>query len=582
MRPALILLLLAVSAPADQLVLRGGGRLSGEIEREDAESVTLRMPAGAMTVPRDRIERIIREQKGSYLRREAEVRLRNGSTATAVELYERALQEDPGEVDALAAALVAHARASLERFRLNRALAAVVRLEKLVPGHRDLAELRARMRAEETRAKQLWRTAQEALREDRFRTGLQALHAWSLRQPAGDPAVAEELALAHEAAGAHAIDKVELREALDHFRAARSYGAGGDVARAIELLKPIAALEALKEGREEEARRMIASLSIGYPSPGVAQFLEAVQDQLNGEMDKAVAGYAAAQRAAKGRGHQGLSHEVVAAYARTTLRNSATRPPKRDAKRWSATFLAPLVSAGSGRVTAYASTEELAEQAAEAADEELREVASELGLAIPTTLRVQVVVHADKAAYVSADRNPGGTPLGALSVTRGMSGGVTYATLDGDGRSLLRVESFAGQKDLFETVLPHEMVHVAQHLGFKAFRRAHWLDEGMAMLNESKAGRERRVAWLRRSTRFFSLAELTTLRSTPPGKAFLFYNQAYAFTAYLRGLGTGQDWRAFLDRLGSRDLADSVRETYGIESIHELERDFLAQTRLNR
>ena len=53
-------------------------------------------------------------------------------------------------------------------------------------------------------------------------------------------------------------------------------------------------------------------------------------------------------------------------YARTTLRNSATRPPKRDAKRWSATFLAPLVSAGSGRVTAYASTEELAEQAAEA------------------------------------------------------------------------------------------------------------------------------------------------------------------------------------------------------------------------
>ena len=34
-----------------------------------------------------------------------------------------------------------------------------------------------------------------------------------------------------------------------------------DVARAIELLKPIAALEALREGREEEARRMIASVS---------------------------------------------------------------------------------------------------------------------------------------------------------------------------------------------------------------------------------------------------------------------------------------------------------------------------------
>ena len=57
----MILLLLAVPAAADQLILQGGGRLSGEIEREDAVSVTLRMPAGSMTVPRDRIERIVHE-----------------------------------------------------------------------------------------------------------------------------------------------------------------------------------------------------------------------------------------------------------------------------------------------------------------------------------------------------------------------------------------------------------------------------------------------------------------------------------------------------------------------------------------
>ncbi|MHC4451761.1 MAG: tetratricopeptide repeat protein [Planctomycetota bacterium] len=584
MRSLLMICLLALPLAADQIILKGGGRLSGEIVREQADSITLQLPAGSMSVPRARIEKIVREKKGAYLRREAEARLSSGLTATAVELCERALRDDPGNVEQLAGALVAHARASLAGFRLDRARRAVERLAEIAPDHSALAPLRAQVRAEQAKAEQLWRTAQSDFRNGRFSSGLEALHAWGLRQPASDPAVARELALAHEAAGAQAVRKVQLRTALDHFRAARSYGARGDVTRAIELLKPVAVLEALKEGREQEARRMIGSLATGYPSPGVARFLEAVWDQLHGEMPKAVAGYAEAQRLATASAGKrtGLTYDVVAAYARATLRNSITKPPKQGAKRWAETFLGPLASAESGNVTAYAPSEELAEQAANEADEQLRKVASELGLRIPRTLRAQVVVHPDKTVYVAADRNPGGTPLGGISVTREQTGGVTYNTLDGRGRSLIRVESFAGQKTLFTTVVPHEMVHVAQHLGFGAFRRAHWLDEGMAMLNESKAGRDQRLAWLQRSTQLFSLTELTTVRSTPPGQAFLFYNQAYAFTSYLRGLGTGQDWRAFLDRFATRNLDESVRETYGFESIDELERGFLSATGLKR
>ena len=83
MRSLLTICLLALPLAADQIILKGGGRLSGEIVREEADSITLQMPAGSMSVPRARIEKIVRETKGSYLRREAEARLSSGSTATA-------------------------------------------------------------------------------------------------------------------------------------------------------------------------------------------------------------------------------------------------------------------------------------------------------------------------------------------------------------------------------------------------------------------------------------------------------------------------------------------------------------------
>jgi len=577
-----LLLALALPAPADQLVLKGGGRLDGEIEREDERSVVLRMPAGTMTVAKSRIERIVRETEGAYLRREAESRLAAGSTATAVALFERALRDDPAAAEDLARALVAHADSCLGRFRLDLARAAVERLGEVAPAHPELARARARAREQSEKARLLREKADRDLRAGRFRSGLEALHAWSLRQPAGDRAAGRELALAHEAAGAAAIDGGNLRAALDHFRAARSYGARGDVLRALELLAPVAALESLKAGRDEEARRTIASLHAGYPSPGVARYLEAVRDQLRGEMKKAVAGYAEAKRLADGADGRGLSYGVVEAYARAALRHAITKPPREGALRWAETFLDPLESSESGAVTAYAPTAELADEAARAAGAALADCARELGVTLPSTLRAQVVIHANREVYVSADRNPGGTPLGALSVSRENSGGLTYATLDRKGRSLIRVETFAGQKTLMDAVLPHEMVHVAQHGGFPAFRKAHWLDEGLAMLWESAGARERRLAWLRKSGDFFALNELVALRSTPPGRGFLYYNQAYALTAHLRGLGTRQDWRAFLDRMAAADFPGALGDTYGIESLDELERGFLSATGLSR
>ncbi len=590
MRRLVLMFLMAVMPGwADEIHLRGGGKLRGEIETENEREIVLAMPSGTMVVSRKRIARIVREKRDDYLRREAESRLRSGSTARAVDLYERALRLDPGDSAtraALAKALAQHVRAQLARFRLDAARTGVGRLAELAPGAPLLASLRAEVEREERRTLELKRRADSLFAKGEFAAGLQALDAWRLRQPPRDAAAERTLGRAHEQAGIDAARQGQLRAALDHFRAARSFGARRHSVRALDLLRPIAVLEALKEGRGEEARGIIRSLGVGYPQPGVARFLEAVADQLEGDMVNAVAGYAEAQRLATlrkgGKNAEGVPYKTVRVYAASTLRAAITHPPREGARHWHATFVAPLKSARRGIFTVHAATEEMAEQVAATASAVYDAASLELLGRRPSVARAQIVIHSGRETYIAADANPQGTPIGSLTAVRESSNGMTYRTLDERGKALLRIESYGGQSILFDTVLPHEVIHVVQHLGVKAFRRAHWLDEGLAMLWERESAHKRRLAWLRRSETLFSLKELTSLRSTPPERAFVYYNQAFALCAYMRGLGTARDWSTFLDRFARQDLARAVRDTWGVQSIDELERGFLAETNLKR
>ncbi|MHC4953764.1 MAG: gluzincin family metallopeptidase [Planctomycetota bacterium] len=285
-------------------------------------------------------------------------------------------------------------------------------------------------------------------------------------------------------------------------------------------------------------------------------------------MTQALAGYADAKRLAtmRKRDGEGVDHETLEAFAKATLGERFTHPPKARVRRWRDTFLSPLKRAEAGIFTVYAPTADLAARVAADADKAFEETARELLGRAPKRARAQIVVHVDRATYIAADEKPTGTPFASLTVPREKTSGITYRASDPRGKGLVRVETYATAPGVLEVVLPHEIVHVVQLNGFKAFRVAPWLDEGMAMLRESEGSRAARLQWLRRSTEVMSLAELVSLRSTPPDRAFLYYNQAYALTAFLRDLGTPEDWRAFLDRLVARDL----------------ERRFLAATIPNR
>ena len=185
-------------------------------------------------------------------------------------------------------------------------------------------------------------------------------------------------------------------------------------------------------------------------------------------------------------------------------------------------------------------------------------------------------MHPTRAAYLAADPTPPGSPLAGVTVPRSKTGGVCYRTLDERGRPLVRIETYASEH-LETDTLPHEMVHVVQNRGFKAFRRGHWLDEGLAMLYESKQGRANRVAlWRQLSRNPIPLPELLLLKSTPPDRVLTFYSEAYVFTRFLRSLGDDDDWRRFLDAFGGLSFEAAVREVYEVEDVAALERLWLA------
>lgn len=578
MRRLLGLLLLALPVAGDVVVLEGGGRLDCQVIEETPAAVTVRLPNGTMVLPRARIARIVREAPGRYLRREGQRSLRSGSTRDAVALLERALAADPTARPDLVKALAAHAEALVAEFRHAAARAALARLAELDPRHPCLARLHGRIRRAEGVAAALHERAQKALANRAYADALVLLEAWRVRQPLDDPQVKAEMAAAHLGAGRQAEDAGRLRRALDHYRVAAAYGARRETDEPLYLLRPIAVLEALKQGDTRRASRLLDGIETTYPQPAVPVFLEAVRHHVQGDVQAAVAAYARAARVAEERSTtgRGLTYDLVRKHAAATLRAAIARPPQEGVTRWRELFLAPLTrDDGAQYFTVYAASPDRARELAPLADRLYERIADGVLGRVPETAKAELVVHPTREAYLAADPTPPGSPLASVTVPRSKTAGVCYRTLDEKGKPLVRVEMYASER-LEADTLPHEMVHVVQYRGLKAFRRGHWLDEGLAMLYESERGRADRVAlWRQLSKNPIPLPELLLLKSTPPDRVTTFYSEAYVFTRFLKGLGDEDAWRRFLDAFGSVSIEAAVQQAYEIEDLAALERLWL-------
>jgi outer membrane protein assembly factor BamD (BamD/ComL family) len=576
----LLLSLFALAPPGlgDEIELKSGGRLSCQIVAETETYLDVRLPHGTMRIPRSRIRSIVREEHRDWLEREAGRSLRGGDTRGAVDLYGRVHHEhptDPKAKQALAEALFAHARSLRAEHRLDEAVSALVRLARLEPTHPGVDELFAAIQDQAREDALLHQRAVSALREQDYNLAIKLLDGWRLRRPVGDEQAKTEMAAAYLAAARARLEKGDLRGALDHYRSADAFGERERTEPVLRLLRPIAVLEALKDGEVREADRLLDSISTTYPNRAVVIFLRAVLHHVRGEVAEAVATYAEVSRVRESAGAESqlaLPYDLVKAYAYATLRAAIARPPSEGQSKWREIFLGPLQrSDSSEHFTVFAPTRALAEKAGKAADAIYARTARDLLGGVPACRRAEIVLHPTRQAYVAADPAPPGSPLSGVTLPRGGTGGVCYDTLDEKGKPLTRIELFADAHGLFQDVLPHELVHLVQRRGLGAFRRGHWLDEGLAMLHESESGQAARIHRLHKLEPM-PLAEFFALRSTPPSRADLFYAQAYSITVFLRDLGTEADWRHFLSVFAKKDLEEALNRVYRVESIDALER----------
>ncbi len=579
MRALALALLLGVAA-ADEIVLKSGGRISCEVVEVRETTVLVRLPNGSMEIERSRIEAIVREASGDYLGREATGRLRTGSAESAVALFERALREDPSSAVARAGlldALLAHGSDLAGRFLLDEAWAASERMLGLAAGHEGARGLRRRIEAERAENDRIAARARDLLERADFEGALPVLEGWRLRRPPGDPAARSALAAAHIGCGNARLRAEDPRGAIDHFRAAASYGESRRVEEALFLLRPVSFLEALRNGETAEARRQLDSISTTYPDPAVPLFLKAVLHHVTGRVEEAIRAYAEAERVAERAPgpRKGLAYEVVKAQASAVLRAAVARPPQEGASRWRETFLAPLRRDASARhFVVYAPTDRMARDLSVAADRLFGEIARDLLGTLPEPHPIELVVHASRQAYLAADQVPPGSPWAAIMISREKTGGVCYDTLDEKGEAIVRIEVYSDAASLLEDTLPHEITHAVQRRGLAVYRRAHWLDEALAMQRESEASRARRIAGARRAPAMIPLPELLSLKSTPPDRMELFYDQACALAEFLRARGSASGWRRFLDAFARGPVEAALRDACAIGDLDTLERLF--------
>jgi hypothetical protein len=187
--------------------------------------------------------------------------------------------------------------------------------------------------------------------------------------------------------------------------------------------------------------------------------------------------------------------------------------------------------------------------------------------------KCDVVVHPSQAAYGAAIGRAGDASVGS-----------TRIQFDGERVVARRIDLRCDSADWTNAALPHELAHVVLAERFRGRALPPWADEGMAMLCESPAKHEVRLADLQHALQdlsTYSIRELLSLRTPPPPHLRdAFYGQSLALTSWLVERSTPQKFAKFLESCQERDVDQALRTELAIRGIEDLERQWRDWTRV--
>jgi hypothetical protein len=128
--------------------------------------------------------------------------------------------------------------------------------------------------------------------------------------------------------------------------------------------------------------------------------------------------------------------------------------------------------------------------------------------------------------------------------------------------------------------LAHELTHVVLAERFITRQIPRWADEGMAVLADGPAKQSLHLADLARARnerQMFRLVELVNLQQYPSlDRQGTFYGQSTSLVKFLVQRGGPQQFVDFVARATTDGYEIALRQTYGIETLGQLERQWLA------
>ncbi len=146
-----------------------------------------------------------------------------------------------------------------------------------------------------------------------------------------------------------------------------------------------------------------------------------------------------------------------------------------------------------------------------------------------------------------------------------------YATvIDSDG--VVTITLWAGDGHLQSTVR-HEIWHAVVHLRYPDKHVPRWLDEGLAICNESPEEQRRQLAPLFGTPRRYPVAELAGMREYPPDIA-LFYAQSYSLADFLVRRHGEKNVIQFIEASFAQGQEAALRSELGYADFAALERDW--------
>ena len=142
-----------------------------------------------------------------------------------------------------------------------------------------------------------------------------------------------------------------------------------------------------------------------------------------------------------------------------------------------------------------------------------------------------------------------------------------------------RVDIRASQTGWF-AYLPHELTHILLDRRLIAGELPRWVDEGMALLADPPEKRSRHgedLLTAMRDGRQYRLTELLALTDYPDRERLgVFYGQSLSLVEFLFHRGGGHKFASFVRRIAHDGYDQSLQAEYGIDSVAELESQWLS------